>query len=178
MKSLRHPNIVLFMGAVTEPPNLSIVTEYLSRFESSSWLYLCLSLYYDIIMFYPLGCFKQFMPIFHFRGSLYKLLHRSGAKEVLDERRRLNMAFDVVLCYLIFPTCSAPLHALGGKLKLCIVTLILSEPTLLVLQAKGMNYLHRRSPPIVHRDLKSPNLLVDKKYTVKVWSINCISYCI
>ncbi|KAG8050273.1 hypothetical protein GUJ93_ZPchr0009g1750 [Zizania palustris] len=93
MKSLRHPNIVLFMGAVTEPPNLSIITEYLSR------------------------------------GSLYKLLHRSGAKEVLDERRRLNMAFDV---------------------------------------AKGMNYLHKRNPPIVHRDLKSPNLLVDKKYTVKI----------
>nr|CAD1818086.1 unnamed protein product [Ananas comosus var. bracteatus] len=93
MKSLRHPNIVLFMGAVTEPPNLSIVTEYLSR------------------------------------GSLYRLLHNSSAREVLDERRRLNMAFDV---------------------------------------AKGMNYLHRRNPPIVHRDLKSPNLLVDKKYTVKV----------
>ncbi|XP_072979871.1 uncharacterized protein [Typha angustifolia] len=93
MKSLRHPNIVLFMGAVTERPNLSIVTEYLSR------------------------------------GSLYRLLHRSGAREILDERRRLNMAFDV---------------------------------------AKGMNYLHRRNPPIVHRDLKSPNLLVDKKYTVKV----------
>ncbi|XP_073004375.1 serine/threonine-protein kinase CTR1 isoform X3 [Typha latifolia] len=35
-------------------------------------------------------------------------------------------------------------------------------------EAKGMNYLHKRNPPIVHRDLKSPNLLVDKKYTVKV----------
>ncbi|KAK7345413.1 hypothetical protein VNO77_16017 [Canavalia gladiata] len=93
MKRLRHPNIVLFMGAVTQPPNLSIVTEYLSR------------------------------------GSLYRLLHRSGAKEALDERRRLGMAYDV---------------------------------------AKGMNYLHKRNPPIVHRDLKSPNLLVDKKYTVKV----------
>ncbi|KAF9598701.1 hypothetical protein IFM89_029951 [Coptis chinensis] len=93
MKRLRHPNIVLFMGAVTQPPNLSIVTEYLSR------------------------------------GSLYRLLHKSGAREMLDERRRLSMAFDV---------------------------------------AKGMNYLHRRNPPIVHRDLKSPNLLVDKKYTVKV----------
>ncbi|KAI4341950.1 hypothetical protein MLD38_026618 [Melastoma candidum] len=93
MKRLRHPNIVLFMGAVTESPNLSIVTEYLSR------------------------------------GSLYRLLHRPGPREMLDERRRLSMAFDV---------------------------------------AKGMNYLHKRNPPVVHRDLKSPNLLVDKKYTVKV----------
>ena len=93
MKSLRHPNIVLFMGAVTQPPKLSIVTEYLSR------------------------------------GSLYRILHRHGARENLDEKRRLSMAFDV---------------------------------------AKGMNYLHKRNPPIVHRDLKSPNLLVDKKYTVKV----------
>ncbi|KAL6578953.1 copper transport protein ctr1 [Orobanche minor] len=92
MKRLRHPNIVLFMGAVTEPPNLSIVTEYLSR------------------------------------GSLYRLLHKPGAKEALDERRRLSMAYDV---------------------------------------AKGMNYLHKCNPPIV-RDLKSPNLLVDRKSTVKV----------
>ncbi|CAH9117697.1 unnamed protein product [Cuscuta europaea] len=91
MKRLRHPNIVLFMGAVTQPPNLSIVTEYLSR------------------------------------GSLYRLLHKHG--EMLDERRRLCMAYDV---------------------------------------AKGMNYLHKHNPPIVHRDLKSPNLLVDTKYTVKV----------
>ncbi|KAF3504683.1 hypothetical protein F2Q69_00045719 [Brassica cretica] len=60
MKRLRHPNIVLFMGAVTQPPNLSIVTEYLSR------------------------------------GSLFRLLHKSGAREQLDERRRLSMAYDVV----------------------------------------------------------------------------------
>ncbi|KAK4432529.1 Serine/threonine-protein kinase CTR1 [Sesamum alatum] len=93
MKRLRHPNIVLLMGAVMEPPKLSIVTEYLSR------------------------------------GSLYRLLHKPGASEALDERRRLSMAYDV---------------------------------------AKGMNYLHKHNPPIVHRDLKSPNLLVDRKYTVKV----------
>ncbi|XP_034705951.1 serine/threonine-protein kinase EDR1-like isoform X3 [Vitis riparia] len=29
MCRLRHPNVVLFMGAVTRPPNLSIITEFL-----------------------------------------------------------------------------------------------------------------------------------------------------
>lgn len=34
--------------------------------------------------------------------------------------------------------------------------------------ARGMNYLHNCSPPIVHRDLKTSNLLVDKNWMVKV----------
>jgi serine/threonine protein kinase len=37
--------------------------------------------------------------------------------------------------------------------------------------ARGMNYLHRRNPPIVHRDLKSSNLLVDKNWNVKVQTV-------
>ena len=32
MKRVRHPNVVLFMGAVTKRPHLSIVTEYLPRY--------------------------------------------------------------------------------------------------------------------------------------------------
>ncbi|KAF5198725.1 Serine/threonine-protein kinase EDR1 [Thalictrum thalictroides] len=91
MKRLRHPNVVLFMGAITRAPNLSIVTEFLPR------------------------------------GSLYRLIHRPNSQ--LDERRRLRMALDV---------------------------------------ARGMNYLHNSTPVIVHRDLKSPNLLVDKNWVVKV----------
>nr|GEZ26153.1 hypothetical protein [Tanacetum cinerariifolium] len=34
--------------------------------------------------------------------------------------------------------------------------------------AHGMNYLHHHQPPIIHRDLTSSNLLVDKNRTVKV----------
>ncbi|XP_078430906.1 protein kinase superfamily protein isoform X2 [Wolffia australiana] len=91
MRRLRHPNVVLFMGAVTRPPHLSIVTEFLPR------------------------------------GSLYRILHRSNSQ--IDERQRIKMALDV---------------------------------------AMGMNCLHTSSPTIVHRDLKSPNLLVDMDWNVKV----------
>lgn len=38
MKRVRHPNVVLFMGAVTRPPNLSIVTEFLPRYVKSKYL--------------------------------------------------------------------------------------------------------------------------------------------
>jgi len=34
--------------------------------------------------------------------------------------------------------------------------------------ARGMSYLHSRSPPILHLDLKSPNILVDDKWRVKI----------
>ena len=34
--------------------------------------------------------------------------------------------------------------------------------------AQGMEYLHRLSPPIVHRDLKALNILVDRNFGVKV----------
>ncbi|KVI04610.1 Armadillo repeat-containing protein 3 and Serine/threonine-protein kinase CTR1 [Cynara cardunculus var. scolymus] len=90
MKRVRHPNVVLFMGAVTRAPHLSIVTEFLPR------------------------------------GSLYRLIHRPNNQ--LDIRRRLRIALDA---------------------------------------ARGMNYLHNCTPIIVHRDLKSPNLLVDKNWVVK-----------
>ncbi|ELR15122.1 protein kinase domain containing protein, partial [Acanthamoeba castellanii str. Neff] len=39
---------------------------------------------------------------------------------------------------------------------------------LLLDTAKGMNYLHLFKPPIIHRDLKSPNLLVDSHFNVKI----------
>ncbi|GFH25143.1 mitogen activated protein kinase kinase kinase 3, partial [Haematococcus lacustris] len=91
LSRVRHPNVVLFMGAVVQPPELAIVTEFVPR------------------------------------GSLFRLLHHS--KAVLDPSRRLTMAIDVT---------------------------------------KGLTYLHRCKPTIVHRDLKSPNLLVDRDWTVKV----------
>ena len=43
--------------------------------------------------------------------------------------------------------------------------------------AKGMLFLHTHSPPIVHRDLKSKNLLVDDRNTVKVCDFGNSTFC-
>ena len=45
---------------------------------------------------------------------------------------------------------------LGRKINFCIDA------------AKGLIYLHNCKPPIIHRDLKTANLLVDKYWRVKV----------
>jgi len=91
MESLRHPNIVMFLGACTKPPNLAIVLEYCSR------------------------------------GSLWSILQNPDLKLSWDDRRR--MAMDA---------------------------------------ARGVNYLHSFPTPVLHRDLKSLNLLLDENFRIKV----------
>jgi len=96
MSGLVHPNIVKFIGAAVEPPNLAIVLEFMQG------------------------------------GSLYRAIHR----------RRRNMMGA-------FPLLKATWIAYGV--------------------AKGMEYLHSQYPVIVHRDLKSPNILLGSNvHQVKV----------
>jgi len=91
MEVIRHPNVVLFLGACTKPPNLCIILEYCSR------------------------------------GSLWSLLHDLSIKMTWEYRKKF--ALDI---------------------------------------AKGVYYLHTNSQPILHRDLKSLNVLLDHALTAKL----------
>eukprot|EP01102_Stenamoeba_stenopodia_P005757 TRINITY_DN1648_c0_g1_i1.p1 TRINITY_DN1648_c0_g1~~TRINITY_DN1648_c0_g1_i1.p1 ORF type:complete len:1101 (+),score=241.37 TRINITY_DN1648_c0_g1_i1:399-3701(+) len=89
LSKLRHPNILLFM-AVTKPPNICLVTEFLSK-------------------------------------SMWDILH--NPKIMISVPFLFKNAKDVAL---------------------------------------GMNYLHLCEPAIIHRDLKSPNLMLDEGNNIKV----------
>jgi len=86
---MRHPNIVMIMGACCDVVNLAVIQELL-------------------------------------KGDLSELLQ---SKDQIDWRDRLSIAMDA---------------------------------------ARGINYLHSLKPMIIHRDLKSNNLLIDEHWRVKV----------
>eukprot|EP01125_Pyxidicula_operculata_P012537 TRINITY_DN411_c1_g1_i1.p1 TRINITY_DN411_c1_g1~~TRINITY_DN411_c1_g1_i1.p1 ORF type:complete len:630 (-),score=86.53 TRINITY_DN411_c1_g1_i1:240-2063(-) len=97
LSTLRHPNIVQFLGLCVTLPNLAIVTTFMER------------------------------------GSLYSILKSIRTGELppteLNFDRKVSILRDI---------------------------------------AAGMDYLHSRNPPVLHRDLKSPNVLIDQYWRGQV----------
>jgi serine/threonine protein kinase len=91
MEAIRHPNIVMFLGACIKAPRYAIVLECCDG------------------------------------GTLWGLLQNH--KIPLEWTERIRLALEI---------------------------------------AKAMNYLHDREKPIVHRDLKSLNILLDSNRRVKL----------
>ena len=92
LKNLRHPNILLYLGACTAGPQYFLVSEYCEK------------------------------------GNLFDFLH-TNKKNILSLKEKIRIALEI---------------------------------------AKGVNYLHCFNPPILHRDLKSLNILLDKNFQVKI----------
>jgi hypothetical protein len=92
MKNLRHPNIILYMGASIQGPDFFVVTEYCEN------------------------------------GNLFEVLHINKSHK-LTWKDKHRIALEIAL---------------------------------------GMNYLHSYEIPILHRDLKSMNVLLDRNDQVKL----------
>lgn len=91
MATLRHPNVIQYLGTSVKIPHLYLITEFCEK------------------------------------GNVQSALRDKSIK--LTVTKTVEMALDA---------------------------------------AKGMLYLHSSKPPILHRDFKSANLLIDKNWTVKV----------
>ena len=59
-------------------------------------------------------------------------------------------------------------HHAGGPLRQLLLATTTSTLTMCMHVARGMNYLHTLEPPVLHRNLKSQNLLVDEGGKVKI----------
>lgn len=93
LKKLRHPNILLYLGACISGPEYFLVTEYCEN------------------------------------GNLFSYLHEQNHEKPIKDSTKIRIALEI---------------------------------------AKGVNYLHSFDPPILHRDLKSLNILLDKNFQVKI----------
>jgi hypothetical protein len=93
--------------------------------------------------------------------------------EILKQLRHPNILFFIGCeikhphMYIVTEFCE--LGDLQNILLDSSITLTLDKQLSFAVQAaRGVLYLHRLSPSLIHRDIKTSNLLVDKNWTVKV----------
>eukprot|EP01018_Ginkgo_biloba_P004268 Gb_23974 [translate_table: standard] len=218
MKRLRHPNVLLFMGAVYAPEHLAIVTEFLPRHKTCirnnthqetkidgdiPW---SKKVFYSALPSRALYCWVlqqcSWTQVFShvITGMFEKAFIKKMNKVLMDrdtpDSGNLNIEPDERLVLLLRHCEESNQEHAEELIELIPDTLVELIPGALgfissgslfrILHkntqgldlrrrlrmaldvARGMNYLHHRNPPIIHRDLKSSNLLVDKNWTVKV----------
>ncbi|PWA85921.1 PAS domain-containing protein tyrosine kinase family protein [Artemisia annua] len=204
MKRLRHPNILLFMGAVTSPQHLCIVTEFLPRGslfqllrQNTAKLDWRRQLHIAIDIANGMNYLHHFQPpIIHRdlkssnvlvdKNWTVKFSYESDTKKLILICLQLNKVGDFGLSRVKRETYLTTKSGRGtpqwmapevlrneqadenyGVVLWEINTGKIPWDDLNWMQANGMNYLHHFQPPIIHRDLKSSNVLVDKNWTVK-----------
>ena len=138
VSGMRHPNICLFMGACLDPPNRAIITELCDN------------------------------------GSLWDALRSPVATyQLADGKSRLAWPLNIYETTTVTPP---PTFQGGSALFKNLEPPLAPEgswPWVLVKRvasgtARGMCYLHSGNPPVLHRDLKSANILLDESYTAKL----------
>mmetsp|Transcript_1733 Transcript_1733/g.3389 ORF Transcript_1733/g.3389 Transcript_1733/m.3389 type:complete len:1106 (+) Transcript_1733:277-3594(+) len=147
LSGMRHPNICLYMGACLVPPNRAIVTELAAH--GSVWDALRQPL--DSPYVAADGLTRTAWPL-----SLYGITDTPAPVQVVPGQQWYDASAPKqdVAPHIPFPP--------SGTWPWALVKRVASGGV------RGMIYLHGGSPPVLHRDLKSANLLLDDSYTAKI----------
>jgi len=144
VSGMRHPNVCLYIGACLEAPNRAIVTELAAN--GSLWDALRKTLQ-------PPYLVADGTTRFAWPTHLYP---SSGTADPFNDGTILADHRGVV------PSDLPPPYAPIGAWPWVLVKRVASGA------ARGMNYLHCGQPSVLHRDLKSANILLDESYNAKV----------
>ena len=105
-----------------------------------------------------LGIVTEFLP----RGSVFDVIHSYGERSVKLVVRCTYLHRTPDVRPHCEPLMASAAPRAGSPIEIELVLRIVTDC------ARGLEYLHSREPPIIHRDLKSQNLLVTPAHTVKV----------
>ena len=155
MKRLRHPNVLQFLGIYSVPPFPS--------FSFFSYVLLCS----------PFSFWFSLLCCFVYPFSLFLFAPFSLSSPPPPKKQRHYLSLSLSLLYFLFfvGACLMPpdICILMEYMPKGSLYRILHSPTdlpwdlllrMALDAARGMNYLHCSEPQVLHRDLKSHNLLV------------------
>jgi serine/threonine protein kinase len=139
MARMRHPNIVSFMGLCALPPCI------LTGDSTCPGAVVA----FPVVAF--LACGAALALLCPAATSLLLLLPLCAPSCLVTEYCSRGSLFE-----LLQNPSAAPQLTWAVRLSMALDA------------ARGLLYLHSSSPPIIHRDIKSPNLLVDAGWRLKV----------
>ncbi|KAG6744435.1 hypothetical protein POTOM_053161 [Populus tomentosa] len=168
---LRHPNLVKLIGYCCEDDHRLLVYEFMFRGSLENHLFR--SMHFFAFCSSQLLCFL--LPITVFNATYCSVLTEKGIATAVNDNMKLIAsiisaaiapAFEIMAAFVM-----KNLLIVLAPLMNPEATVPLSWATRMMIAlgaAKGLAFLHNAERPVIYRDFKTSNILLDSDYTAKL----------